>query len=170
MTTEKDPYKTTYETGYYDEGMNTWVNTETREWSGGTLKIYEEDPGPEEESVVSVGQMSAEEYLKTAGEWVEPEICGPEPGPEVDFRFDEGDLIDELRDYIASTYDGHYNGEKYQATDLIIDAGHGEGFCIGNIIKYAKRYGKKDGYNEKDIMKILHYAIILWHVHRREGR
>ena len=33
------------------------------------------------------------------------------------------------------------------ATEMIIDSGHGEGFCIGNILKYAQRYGKKNGKN-----------------------
>jgi hypothetical protein len=37
----------------------------------------------------------------------------------------------------------------------------GEGFCMGNIIKYAKRYGKKAGKNELDLLKIMHYTIIL---------
>jgi hypothetical protein len=50
---------------------------------------------------------------------------------------------------------------KIQSTEFIFDAGHGEGFCLGNIIKYAQRYGKKDGRNEQDLLKILHYAIIL---------
>ena len=50
---------------------------------------------------------------------------------------------------------------KIQSTEFIFDAGHGEGFCLGNIIKYAQRYGKKDGKNEQDLLKILHYAIIL---------
>ena len=30
-----------------------------------------------------------------------------------------------------------------------------------NIIKYAKRFGKKDGDNPKDVMKIIHYCIFL---------
>ena len=50
---------------------------------------------------------------------------------------------------------------KIQSTEFIFDAGHGEGFCLGNIIKYAQRYGKKDGRNEQDLLKILHYGIIL---------
>ena len=57
--------------------------------------------------------------------------------------------------------DRHYSADKIQATEFIIDSGHGEGFCIGNIIKYAKRYGKKQGRNELDLLKIVHYAIIL---------
>jgi hypothetical protein len=50
---------------------------------------------------------------------------------------------------------------KIQSTEFIFDAGHGEGFCIGNIMKYAQRYGKKEGRNKEDLLKILHYAIIL---------
>jgi hypothetical protein len=32
---------------------------------------------------------------------------------------------------------------------------------MGNIIKYAKRYGKKNGKNKEDLLKIIHYAVIL---------
>ena len=39
------------------------------------------------------------------------------------------------------------------------------GFALGNVLKYAQRYGKKDGANRKDLMKILHYAIIALHQH-----
>ena len=48
-----------------------------------------------------------------------------------------------------------------------MDGGHGTGFCIGNILKYAQRYGKKGSHSEarKDLMKILHYGIIQLHVH-----
>ena len=34
-----------------------------------------------------------------------------------------------------------------------------------NIIKYAQRYGKKGGYNRDDLKKIIHYAIIMLHLH-----
>jgi len=44
---------------------------------------------------------------------------------------------------------------------MIVDAGHGEGFCMGNIMKYAMRYGKKNGKNYQDLMKIIHYAMIV---------
>lgn len=90
----------------------------------------------------------------------------------VDFRFNEDITIKELYEYVKSTYNAHYSGTKnLQATDLIIDAGHGTGFCIGNIIKYAKRYGKKGSRDDqrKDIMKILHYALILAHASEVEA-
>lgn len=83
----------------------------------------------------------------------------------IDYRYEEDKTLDELKNYIDSTYNQHYSRDKFQATEFIIDGGHGEGFCIGNILKYAQRYGKKDGRNRKDLLKILHYAVIMMHVH-----
>jgi hypothetical protein len=78
-------------------------------------------------------------------------------------------LIDELRAYINATYDGHYSKNKFQSTEFIIDCGHGMGFALGNVLKYAQRYGKKDGHNRKDLMKILHYALIALSIHDMEN-
>jgi hypothetical protein len=83
----------------------------------------------------------------------------------IDYRYDEDEALAELKLYIDKTYDEHYSRDRFQATEFIIDGGHGEGFCIGNILKYAQRYGKKDGRNRKDLLKVLHYAIIMLHVH-----
>tara|TARA_A100001015_G_scaffold147311_2_gene163343 strand:- start:551 stop:832 length:282 start_codon:yes stop_codon:yes gene_type:complete len=77
------------------------------------------------------------------------------------YKFNEDKMLIKLQAYIDSTYEQHYSADKIQSTEFIIDSGHGEGFCIGNIIKYAKRYGKKEGRNELDLLKIVHYAIIL---------
>lgn len=86
------------------------------------------------------------------------------------FRYDEDKHFKELYKYIEGTYSQHYSTNKYQATEFIIDAGHGDGFCIGNILKYAQRYGKKDGFNRADLLKVLHYAIIQLHVHDLNNR
>ena len=85
------------------------------------------------------------------------------------YKFNENKSIEELREYIDGTYSGHYATDKYQATDIIIDTGFGEGFCMGNVIKYAKRYGRKNGKNRDDIMKILHYGIIMLHINDTES-
>ena len=79
----------------------------------------------------------------------------------IKYKYKEDQMLAELKEYIDTTYDQHYSQGKYQATEFIIDAGYGEAFCLGNILKYAQRYGKKDGKNRKDIMKVIHYAIIL---------
>ena len=78
-----------------------------------------------------------------------------------EYKFKEKDILNEVMDYIDKTYRSHYaNGVKKQATEIIIDQGHGTGFCMGNILKYAQRYGKKEGRNKNDLMKVIHYAII----------
>ena len=77
------------------------------------------------------------------------------------YKFNEDLILSRLRQYIDNTYNQHYAQSKTQTTEIVFDNGHGEGFCIGNIIKYAQRFGKKDGKNDKDLYKVIHYAIIL---------
>ena len=85
------------------------------------------------------------------------------------YKFNEDKILADIKEYIDSTYDQHYSQGKYQATDIIIDAGHGEGFSIGNIMKYAMRCGKKDE-KRKELMKIIHYGIIGLYVEDSNGR
>ena len=87
----------------------------------------------------------------------------------INYKFKENETLQELKSYVDDTYGQHYATDKYQATDVIIDSGHGEGFCLGNIMKYAKRYGNKEGKNRKDLLKILHYGIIMLNVHDTEN-
>ena len=41
---------------------------------------------------------------------------------------------------------------------------------MGNIMKYAMRYGKKNGKNKDDLMKIIHYTVIAMHLLDEEVR
>ena len=86
------------------------------------------------------------------------------------YKFSEGAIIKELQTYIDKTYDGHYSKNKFQSTEFISDCGHGIGFSIGNILKYAQRYGKKGTTEDhrKDLMKVLHYSIIALHEHDKK--
>lgn len=83
----------------------------------------------------------------------------------IDYKFSEDRILKEVEEYVNKTYGQHYAKSKIQSAEFIIDCGHGEGFCIGNIMKYAQRYGKKGGYNKDDLMKVVHYAIIALHNH-----
>ena len=87
----------------------------------------------------------------------------------IDYKFNEYENLIALKDYVDSTYNQHYSKSKFQATEFIVDSGHGEGFCIGNILKYSQRYGKKEGKNRSDLLKVLHYALIALHVHDQEN-
>lgn len=83
----------------------------------------------------------------------------------IQYKYNEPALLKEFTEYVDKTYGEHYSQDKFQATEFIIDGGHGEGFCIGNVLKYAQRYGKKDGKNRKDLLKVLHYSLIMLYVH-----
>ena len=94
-------------------------------------------------------------------------MAKPDEWTGIDYKFNEGELIRELQVYIDATYDGHYCRIKFQSTEFICDCGHGIGFAIGNILKYAQRYGKKGTAEDhrKDLQKVLHYAIIALNEH-----
>lgn len=89
----------------------------------------------------------------------------------INYKFNEGALITELQNYIDSTYGSHYSHNKFQSTEFITDCGHGMGFAIGNVLKYAQRYGRKGDNADarKDLQKVLHYAIIALSIHDSEN-
>ena len=78
----------------------------------------------------------------------------------IEYKFNEDELLKELKIYIDKTYSMHYSKNQFQSTEFIIDSGHGTGFLIGNIMKYAQRYGRKGSPEEwrRDLMKTYTYA------------
>ena len=79
-------------------------------------------------------------------------------------KYREKQFIEELTAYVSSTYGLHYSSgdDSIQTLDLIEACGDAEAFCRSNILKYASRYDRK-GTARKDIVKIVHYAILLLH-------
>jgi hypothetical protein len=79
-------------------------------------------------------------------------------------KYNEDALLKELRDYIVRTYGQHYSAgnDEIQTLDLIESCGDAEAFCRSNILKYASRYDRK-GTARRDIIKILHYGLLLLH-------
>lgn len=86
------------------------------------------------------------------------------------YKYDEGASLAEIKEYIDSTYGAHYVGsDNIQALDLIAAGGMLMQFAASSIIKYTFRFGKKDGFNRKDVLKVIHYAIfILWELNKRD--
>ena len=87
------------------------------------------------------------------------------------YKYDEDTILKELSDYISGTYNAHYSAgsDKIQTLDLIEACGDGEAFCRSNILKYASRYDRK-GTARRDIMKILHYAVLLMHFNDKNAK
>jgi len=76
------------------------------------------------------------------------------------WKYNENEILKELTGYITDTYSQHYSSDQIQTLDLIESCGDGEAFCRSNILKYASRYDKK-GTARRDILKIMHYAVLL---------
>lgn len=83
----------------------------------------------------------------------------------IDYKYNEPALLVEISEYIDNTYNQHYSMNNFQATEFIIDSGMGEGFTLGNVMKYSQRYGKKAGKNRADLLKIIHYGILALYNH-----
>ena len=77
-------------------------------------------------------------------------------------KFSEDEILKEISEYFDKTYGAHYSVGSVQTLDLIESVGDAEAFCRSNILKYASRYDKK-GTARKDIMKIIHYGMLLLH-------
>ena len=96
---------------------------------------------------------SADEYFK--------------PQPNLKYKsqkYGEDKGIADLKDYVSSTYQGHYTNENsdVQTLDLIHSVGDAESFCRSNALKYLSRYDKK-GTAKRDILKAMHYCLLLYY-------
>ncbi len=89
------------------------------------------------------------------------------------WRYDEDVILKDIHEYVSGTYRSHYAGKAsgfkghqnygVQSIDLMATKGLASAFCQANIIKYGTRYGDKDGQNKKDLLKVIHYAMLLLH-------
>ena len=84
------------------------------------------------------------------------------------FKYHEDEILKDIQEYVSRTYQGHYTGTKHefrkvQTIDLMAARDIATGFCQANILKYGSRYGSKDGRNKTDLLKVIHYAMLLLH-------
>ena len=91
------------------------------------------------------------------------------------FKYHEEEILNDIQEYVSGTYQGHYTGKSHeyrnvQTLDLMAAKELASGFCQANILKYGSRYGNKDGKNTKDLMKVIHYAMLLLHFDGHYGK
>ena len=81
------------------------------------------------------------------------------------WKYNEDKTLKQIEEYLVSTYKAHYTSEqsKTQTLDLIESIGDAEPFTRSNAIKYLSRFGKKNGKSKLDILKAIHYCILLYH-------
>ena len=90
-------------------------------------------------------------------------------------KYHEKEILQDVEEYVSRTYNGHYTGTKHeyrnvQTIDLMASRDLASDFCQANILKYGSRYGSKDGRNKKDLMKVIHYAMLLLHFDEHYGK
>jgi len=84
------------------------------------------------------------------------------------WKYNEDKILKDIQDYVTSTYGSHYcgNNQDYkdiQTIDLMAAKDLAANFCQANILKYGSRYGQKNGRNKIDLLKVIHYAMLLLH-------
>jgi hypothetical protein len=81
------------------------------------------------------------------------------------WKYNEDKTLKELESYLQSTYNSHYTSEqsKTQTLDLIESIGDAEPFSRSNAIKYLSRFGRKNGKSKLDLLKAMHYCVLLYH-------
>ena len=110
-------------------------------------------------------------YGASSSDTISFDVNIPETKNNSKYKYSEDEILKELQDYIVGTYNQHYSAgdDRIQTLDLIEACGDGEAFCRSNILKYASRYDKK-GTARRDIMKILHYAVLLMHFNDKNAK
>ena len=91
------------------------------------------------------------------------------------WKYNEKQILKDIEDYVISTYNGHYCSdedgfEDIQTIDLMAAKKLAGPFCQANVLKYGSRYGEKDGRNKRDLLKVIHYAMLLLHFDRHYTR
>lgn len=93
-----------------------------------------------------------------------PHLAPQEKPAEIKFKYGEDAVFSKALEYVKSTYGQHYVGENdVQTIDIWASLGSAPTTTRDTAIKYLMRYGKKDGYNEKDLLKAIHYTVLLYY-------
>ena len=80
----------------------------------------------------------------------------------INWKYNEPKILLEISKYLEGTYDQHYAGNKdIQTVDFWHSLGSLDTTARDNAIKYLARYGKKGGKNRKDLIKAIHYIILM---------
>jgi len=78
------------------------------------------------------------------------------------YKYFEDLALEEIQQYINETYDQHYVGDgEIQTVDFWQSLGSLDTTARDTAIKYLARYGKKDGRNRRDLLKAVHYIILI---------
>ena len=132
----------------------------------GTDTIYFDVNSPRAAQDFFVDQSQSFSLNKPSPDTITFNLTMPEDTNKNGFwKYEEDKTLKEVEQYLSSTYHSHYTSEqsKTQTLDLIESIGDAEAFTRSNAIKYLSRFGKKNGKSKMDILKAIHYCILLYH-------
>lgn len=117
------------------------------------------------------GQEMADNLFKKST--VEVDTVRYEKPQDFPWKYSEGKILSELEKYLRGTYGEHYvsgGPQGVQEFDVMEADGELGVFSKQSARKYLRRYGRKDGCNRKDLLKVLHYTIILMYLNEKEAK
>jgi len=161
----------TVDTSNFDNvSINTTETDDFITIAGGENTVYDFDGLDYDVSQFTVAEESVVSSINFDHiTFTDPAVqSGELPTPGIESRntrkYKEDESIEALKNYISTTYGGHYTSDNnsVQTLDLIESVGDAESFCRSNAIKYLSRYDKK-GQAKRDILKALHYSLLLYH-------
>jgi len=87
------------------------------------------------------------------------------------WKYDEYDSIEEVLEFIKSTYSAHYSDNQ---DTQVIDMWEAQG-SLGTTArdtaqKYLVRYGRKNGYDRDDLLKAIHYIVLMMYVDNKRKK
>jgi aromatic ring hydroxylase len=124
--------------------------------------------------------QSVQQYVEQSVQSIKEQLISKDPPLDVlinDYlpagggagKYDEAKICKEIETYIMSTYNQHYVGKDgVQTIDVWQSMGMEKELCLGTALKYLMRFGKKEGYNEKDLFKAVHYIVLLIYFSRNK--
>ena len=89
----------------------------------------------------------------------------------IEYKRNEDKILQGIKQYIDSTYSAHYSSDSGRdVVDDWEDMGIAKEAYLSNMLKYVKRLGKKEGWNPRDVMKVIHYSIFMLNELQREDK
>ena len=84
----------------------------------------------------------------------------------IKYKYNEDKIISDFQNYIDKTYGQHYMSEEQniECFDVWLSLGESLPTFRNTAIKYLWRYGKKHGSNKDDLLKVLHYTLMMLYV------
>jgi hypothetical protein len=148
------------EVRYYDSKQNKYISgSEYKEMQDASIKVGE--------GTTYANLVSDEPPHLNASE--PPAVV--EVKKKFPWKYNEGESLADFEDYLKTTYGEHYKTQTsaIECFDIWLALGDAVPTFRNTAMKYIWRYGSKGGKNKKDLLKAMHYILLMLHVDHYNG-